>query len=63
MTRRVQIDANVDATKGILLLSSKQVPGFVKRVVLRPDGKNDLARAMRSYRAEAEGRLQDRANA
>jgi hypothetical protein len=60
---RVQIDAHIDATRSVLLLCSNDVPGFVKRVKLREDGKNDLARMMREYRIEAEAKLQDRANA
>ena len=37
MAREIRVDAHVDATKGVLLLSTKQVPGFVRRVVLRAD--------------------------
>jgi hypothetical protein len=58
--KRVQVDAHVDATRGILLLSSKQVPGYVRRVVLRRNRKNDLHRMMRIFRAEAEVRLMKR---
>jgi len=57
------VDAHVDATRGVLLLSSKQVPGYVRHVVLRRNRKNDLHRMMRIFRAEAEAKLQARANA
>jgi len=61
MTTVIQVDAYVNATKGVVLLSTKQVPGFVRRVVLRPNRKNDLHRMMRIFRAEAETRLLRRA--
>jgi hypothetical protein len=54
MTREIRVDAHVDATNGVLLLSSKQVPGFVRRVVLRTGRKNDLPKMMRIFRAAAE---------
>jgi hypothetical protein len=42
-------------------LSTKQVPGFVRRIKLRSGRKNDLHRMMRIFRAEAEARLLQRA--
>jgi hypothetical protein len=57
MAREISVDAHVDATKGVVLLSTKQVPGFVRRVVLRRGRKNDLPKMMRLFRAEAEARL------